>query len=309
MKVRPPAIYITGATASGKSNLAYRLAELLGGEIVSVDSMQVYRGLDIGTDKLSSALRRKIPHHLIDILNPEESFDAQKFIDYAEAALKEITERGKIPIFCGGTGMYYKAWFEGLEEEIPKDPVLKETLQSLPLEELVEQLRKKSPDSIGKIDLQNRRRVERALEIIYSTGKTYTEYRSHWQKTDFPHVFLLILNRERAGLVERINRRIDKMFESGLVEETQHLLRQGLEKNTTAMQAIGYRQVVEHLRGEHSLAETIELVKIKTRQFAKRQNTWFRGQLPYGEWVEMDNREEKEVLEQVISRWKQFQKS
>lgn len=285
LKSRKPkdlSLYLTGATASGKSKLALELAELLDGEIITVDSMQVYRAMDIGTDKPSPEERRRVTHHLVDILEIHESFDAGAFIKHAQAAREEILKKGKTPIFCGGTGMYFKAWLQGLLD-IPAAPVaLREKLAAMSFDSLLEKLREVAPQDYEKIDIHNRRRVERALEIFLMSGEESSRKKTQWREPRNENPFCIILQRDKESLRERIHQRVDEMFRRGLVEETQSLLGQGLEKNRTAMQAIGYRQVVAYLRGEAgSLEETVEEVKTRTRQFAKRQRTWFRSQMPY----------------------------
>jgi len=269
-------IRLAGPTASGKSAVALALAERLGGEIVSVDSMQVYRGLDIGSAKPSKAEQSAIRHHLIDIRDLSESFDAAQFVRLAKEAIQDIQRRGQVPILCGGTGLYFKALTGGLGESPTPDSTLRAELESLPLADLLEELRARDPRTHEVIDRQNSRRVVRAVEVIRMTGKPFSEQRADWRETTLTN--LLVLRREPEDLKRRVNERVDRMFAAGLVEETRSLLRAGLERNQTAMQAIGYRQVVEHLNGERPLPETVELIKARTRQFARRQMTWFRNQ-------------------------------
>jgi tRNA dimethylallyltransferase len=305
-------ILIAGPTAVGKSEIALRLAEQLGGEIVSADSMQVYRGLDLGTAKPSPADRVRVPHHLIDICDLTGSFDAAQFARLAHCAVAEIQSRGHVPVLCGGTGLYFKAFLEGLGETPSADPRLRAELEAVPLKKLLDELRERDPVTFEKIDKKNPRRVIRAVEVIRLTGQPFSKQRAEWNvlpasspedlKSEIParcrnHVFCLI--RQPADLHARINARVDAMFKRGLVDETHELLKRGLAENKTAMQAIGYRQVVEHLRGERSLAETIELVKIRTRQFAKRQLTWFRAQKNL-EWIELEPDESLEKCARKI---------
>jgi tRNA dimethylallyltransferase len=294
-------IFIAGPTAVGKSEIALALAEKIGGEIISVDSMQVYRGLDIGTAKPNSAERKKIPHHLIDICELTENFDAAQFIRLAQKAVEEIQSRNKTPIFCGGTGLYFKAYLSGLGEAPSANPELRAELEATSFEKLLRELRERDPEAYKKIDKQNPRRVIRAVEVIRLTGKKFSEQRAEWKaqsalpiKTNF-YCFM----RQSADMHALINARVDAMFARGLADETRELLQRGLEQNKTAMQAIGYRQVVEHLRGERPLAKTIELVKTKTRQFAKRQLTWFRRQLD-PEWIELKPEESLEKCAEKI---------
>jgi len=282
-------VFLAGPTGVGKSAVALALAEKIGGEIISVDSMQVYRGLDIGTAKPTPEERTRVSHHLIDVCDLREAFDAAQFVRLAKQAVDEIQARGRTPVFCGGTGLYFKAYLEGLGEAPPSDAGLRAELEDTPLEKLLEELKEHDRATYEKIDRQNPRRVIRAVEVIRLTGKKYSEQRAEWgaesRITNYES-HLLCLVRNPADLHQRINTRVDGMFSRGLVEETRRLLDLGLAENKTAMQAIGYRQVVEHLRGERDLAATIELVKIKTRQFAKRQLTWFRR---HGscQWIEV----------------------
>ena len=274
-------VFLAGPTAVGKSALALALAESLGGEIISVDSMQVYRGLDLGTAKPSAAERARVPHHLLDVADLSAAFDAAQFVRLATAAVVEIQARGRVPIFCGGTGLYFKAWLEGLGEAPPSDARVRAELEAAPLSELLAELEQRDPLTYARIDRQNPRRVIRAVEVIRLTGKPFSAQRANWnpevrsQKSEVIFCF----SREPADLRARIETRVDTMFAAGLVDETRALLSLGLQQNRNAMQALGYRQVVAHLAGERGLAETIALVKTKTWQFARRQGTWFRSQL------------------------------
>lgn len=291
---RPP-ILIAGPTAVGKSKMALALAEQIGGEIISVDSMQVYRGLDIGTAKPSAADRVRVPHHVIDVCDLTESFDAAQFARLAHRAVAKIRSHGHVPILCGGTGLYFKAFLEGLDEMPSADVKLRAELETTPLEELLEELRERDPVTCGKIDKKNPRRVIRAVEVIRLTGKPFSEVKTQKSEVRSRKPAFFCLTRQPEDLRQRINARVDEMFQRGLVNETRELLKHGLEQNKTAMQAIGYRQVVEHLRGQRSLADTIELVKTKTRQFAKRQLTWFRAQKGL-QWVELGPEEKPEMI-------------
>jgi len=281
-------IFIAGPTAVGKSDVALALAEKLGGEIISVDSMQVYRGLDIGTAKPTAAERARVPHHLIDVAELTDPFDAAMFVTLARRAAVEIQSRQRVPILCGGTGLYFKAFLDGLGQAPPSDEKLRAELEATPLADLLRELEQLDPAMFSRIDRQNPRRVVRAVEVIRLTGKPFSGQRAEWKsKVQSPKSGVVIaLTRQPADLHARINGRVEEMFARGLVEETRRLMDHGLAENKTAMQAIGYRQVVDHLRGERSLRETIELVKSKTRQFAKRQMTYFRRQLS-ARWIEL----------------------
>ena len=293
-------IYIAGPTASGKSALALQLAARLGGEIISVDSMQVYRGLDIGTAKPTPQERAEIPHHLIDVREVNESFDVAQFLRLAQDAERDITGRGRVAIYCGGTGLYFNALASGVGEAPGSNADLRTELESTPLPKLLEELASADPETFARIDQSNARRVVRAIEVIRTSGKPYSEQRSKWNKEHSGE--WLGLSREREDLPRRINARVDAMFAAGLVEETQELLKRGLDENRTAMQAIGYRQVVEHLRGERDLQTTIDLIKQKTRRFAKRQGTWFRNQLQL-RWIEAhEDTTPEEIAEQIFAQ-------
>jgi len=262
-------IFIAGPTASGKSAVALEVAQQQNGEIISVDSMQVYRGLDLGTAKPTVEERVRVPHHLIDILGLTESFNAASFVEQAEEAKKKI----KTPVFCGGTGLYFSAWLEGLGDAPQANVTLRTELAEMNLETLVAELLERDPATHATIDRQNRRRVTRAVEVNRLTGKPFSEQRAKWTGQVPPNFFLL--ERDREDLRQRIDTRVDAMFAAGLVEETCSL-RLTLEGNPVAQQALGYRQVIGHLNGEQGLPETLALVKSRTWQFARRQMTWFR---------------------------------
>ena len=292
-------VVLAGPTASGKSEVALLLAEQLGGEIVSVDSMQVYRGMDIGTAKPSSADRTRVPHHLIDIADVTEPFDAAQFAAAAHAAVADIEARGKRAILCGGTGLYFKAFFGGVGAAPAAETELRHTLENTPPEELLRELAERDPVTHATIDRRNPRRVIRAVEVIRQTGRPFSEQKSNWTSSNSTSP-VFVLRRATEDLHKRINERVDAMFAKGLINETRRLLERGLAGNRTAMQALGYRQVVAHLGGECSLAETIELIKLRTRQFAKRQMTWFRGQLK-PEWIDVTaNETAPEVARRIL---------
>jgi len=304
--VHPPSsLFLAGPTAVGKSNVALLLAERLGGEIIAVDSMQVYRGLDIGTAKPTAQEQQRVPHHLVDVVEWTEPFDAAQFVRRARVAEGEIQARGRVAIFCGGTGLYFKAFLEGLGAAPPVDPGLRFELEATPLGDLLRELQNRDPIAFETIDRQNPRRVIRAIEVIRLTGKPVSTQRATWGKKGAapPSVGFYGLERGATDLQARIDVRVDWMFAHGLVEETKGLLARGLEQNRTAAQAIGYRQVLEYLRGQRSLSETIALVKIRTRQFARRQRTWFRHQAQL-QWLSLAPEESPEkTAERIESLW------
>jgi len=278
-------VFLAGPTAVGKSEVAMYLAQRLRGEIVSVDSMQVYRGLDIGTAKPSIEERGLVPHHLIDVAGLEESFDAARFRTLAQEAVAATQARGRVPIFCGGTGLYFQAYLGGLGTAPKADPPLRAQLEATPLDTLLDELERGDPEGFATLDRNNPRRVIRAVEILRLTGQPPSRLRAEWMQVTAPSR-CVVLHRDPGDLRRRIDVRVDRMFEAGLVEETRGLLERGLRANRTALQALGYRQVVEHLEGKRSLAETVQLVKIRTWQFARRQRTWFRRRMR-AEWIHL----------------------
>jgi tRNA dimethylallyltransferase len=296
------AIFLAGPTAAGKSAEAIEFCERVDGETISVDSMQVYQGLDIGTAKPSAAERQRVRHHLIDVVTLKESFDAAQFVRLARVAAQDIEARGRRPIFCGGTGFYFQAYLEGLGPAPPSDTNIRAELQATPLPQLLEELERRDPVAFQEMDRQNPRRVIRALEVIRLTGQPFSAQRAQWSGAKRSGPEMIGLTRPIGELTQRIHKRVDEMFRQGLVAETQLLLAQGLAENPTAMQALGYRQVVEHLRGVRGLAETIELVKIRTRQFAKRQLTWFRRQMNL-EWITLSDTSPRSALAALAEKF------
>ncbi len=295
---------LAGPTAVGKSEVAIQLAEQLGGEIISVDSMQVYRGLDIGTAKPSKESRTRVRHHLLDIVDITSSFDAAQFVRLAQRAIEEISSRGKIPILCGGTGLYFKALFQGLGTAPAGSAQLRSELEATPVSQLLAELAKRDPEAYARIDRNNKRRVVRAIEVIRLTGQPYSRQRADWSKSSGevqPTAPVYGLARSPEDLHRRIEVRVDAMFKAGLVAETQGLLKAGLEQSRTASQALGYRQVIEYLQGLRSLADTIALIKTRTRQFANRQMTWFRRQLPV-QWIKVEPAQPAEQIVEELGR-------
>jgi tRNA dimethylallyltransferase len=303
-----PIILIAGQTAVGKTDVAISLAKIINAEIISVDSMQVYKGMDIGTAKPTLKQRVEVPHHLIDILEIRDSFDAARFVKLAKEAIEDIKSRNKRVIMCGGTGLYFKALIEGIGSGPEPDKKLRAELENIRLEMLLNELKEKDPDTFAVIDKNNKRRVIRAVEVIRLTGKPFSSLKSRWGAEDesiLGDYRFFGLKREPGDLRQRINIRVDKMFEMGLVEETRKLLELGLEQNPTAMQALGYRQVVEYLKGIRSLEDTINLVKIRTWQFARRQMTWFKRHSKL-EWINVaKDTSVEQVVAEIYRRIKQ----
>lgn len=294
-------IVIAGPTGTGKSEIAIDLARKLDGEIISADSMQVYVGMDIGTAKIPLHERNQVPHHLIDICKPCDEFDVAKWVSAAKEAIKRIQGKGKRPIVCGGTGLYIKALFCGIGQGPPKDPGLRSQLESMPMESLQLQLKTISPSTYEEIDIQNKRRVVRAVEIAVLTGRSPVQIRSSWsdKNNQWPSS-IFVIHKELTQHTHLINSRVDKMIYLGLEEETKMLMNQGIEKNPSAKQAIGYRQMIQHIKGTQEIESTVEEIKLRTRQYAKRQRTWFRNQMPSKPIVHEDvHRTRENILSQL----------
>ena len=279
------AIAIVGPTASGKTRLSLELSERLGAEIISLDSMQIYRGMNIGTAKASEAERAKIPHHMIDFLSPGESYSTERYRADAIAAAREISERGKIPLFVGGTGLYLDTLLRAPQTNTPessdeyRDKILAQLKTQDDVHALWERLCAVDPESAEKIHENNVRRVIRALEIYDTTGitKTRLDEASKEAARDIDVLVLLLDFNSRETLYNRIDKRVDEMMEEGLLSEVKELYENGfLDGANTASQAIGYKELLPCVRGESGLTEAVELLKQSTRRYAKRQLTWFR---------------------------------
>ena len=277
---RIPLIVIVGPTASGKSSLAVDLAVDLDAEIVSADSMQVYRTMDIGTAKTTPAERRDIPHHLIDVADPDEDYDAGRYEREADHAVREIVSRGKPVIAAGGTGLYVRALTEGLFEGPRSDPVVRDNIRKLAEEKgdegLLEALRQVDEDKARQLSAKDSLRIIRALEVYEKTGIPISEHhkRHRFSKRKY-HILKIGIDVDREALYDRINGRVDEMISSGFAGTVQALLDQGYDESCRSMSAIGYRQMISRLRGDVSLVEAIESIKQETRRYAKRQSTWF----------------------------------
>ena len=274
-----PLIIICGPTATGKSDLALDVAEKFNGEIVNADSMQLYRGMDIGTAKLTIGERRNIPHHLLDILTVEQDASVAQYQGLARAAVDEIRGRGKAAIVVGGTGLYIKSIID--EMNFPEtDPALRKRLEDeaelLGTAELYSRLRVLDPEAAAAIEPANTRRIIRALEVIEVTGEPYSANLPSDTSLRYPDALHFGLAMERANLAPRIEARVHRMFEQGLVDEVRSLIDQGLLKGTTAQRAIGYAQVISFIKGEISLEQAIEETIVSTRQYVRRQETWFK---------------------------------
>lgn len=267
---------ISGPTAVGKTALAIRVAEELDGEIISCDSMQIYKGMDIGTAKPTREEMSRVRHHMIDVVSPDRDFSCADYKSMATEALEDVLSRGKLPIFCGGTGLYLESvLFNGGFSEAPSDKMLREALTENSPEENWERLIKIDPDAAAKTHMNNRVRVIRALEIYELTGITKTEWdrRSKEKKSDYDPRIVVLFASNRELLYDRINRRVDIMMEAGLEREVREL---SLRRNSTAGQAIGYKEMAEYIDGRCTLGEAVCKIKQASRNYAKRQQTWWR---------------------------------
>lgn len=280
--MKRPLIILTGPTAVGKTSLSLSLAKELDGEIVSADSMQVYRYMDIGTAKIREEERQGIPHHLIDVLDPWEDFNVVRFQKMAREALEEIWERGHIPIVTGGTGFYIQALLYDIHfTENNEDSSLRKDLENYARENGAEALHSRLAEvdekAASQIHFNNVKRVIRALEFYYQTGKKMSEHNEEERKRTSPYDFkYFVLNDEREHLYAGINRRVDLMMEEGLVEEVRKLKEMGCDSAMVSMQGLGYKEILSHLEGEYTLDEAVYKIKRDTRHFAKRQITWFK---------------------------------
>lgn len=273
-------VILTGPTAVGKTALSIRLAKEIGGEIISADSMQVYRRMDIGSAKITKEEMQGVVHHLVDILEPTENFDVCRFSAYAKKAMEEIYDRGHIPIIVGGTGFYIQAVLYDIDFSKNEESDIRKELEQFVNEHgvhaLHEMLREIDPKSAEAIHENNVKRVIRAIEYYKQTGEQISVHNEREKQKPSPYRFCyFVLNDDRQKLYERIENRIDEMIRHGLVEEVKSLLDEGLMTGMTAMQGLGYKEIAAYLNGEMSLEEAVTILKRDTRHFAKRQLTWF----------------------------------
>ncbi len=284
-------LVLSGPTASGKTDAALALARRLPLEIVNADSMQVYRGMDIGTAKPAAAERGDVPHHLIDVADPDEDYNAGRFVAEGEAAIRGILARGRFPLLAGGTGMYIRALRKGLDP-LPSDPAVRALLNRRWDEEggaaLHAELVRIDPRAAGKIHPADKVRVIRALEISAVAGRPPSALRVSWGGAGRYRVLFLALDPGREAMYERIDRRVDAMFRAGFVEEVQGLLSRGYGTDLKSMGALGYRHVAAHLLRGVPLAETAAAMKRDTRRYAKRQKTWLFRE-PEVRWITGDS--------------------
>lgn len=279
-------LVILGPTAVGKTSLSLQIAQQFGGEIISADSRLFYRGMDIGTAKPSAAEQTLVPHHLIDICNPDETLTLGEYQRLAYQTIDAVLANGRLPILVGGTGQYIKAVVEGWGiPEVAPQPALRDALEALGGPELARWLQLLDPVAAEKIDARNVRRVIRALEVTLVTGKPISELQ---RKTPPPYnIHMIGLIRERESLYQRIDQRVDQMMASGLLAELGGLRDVGYGRSIPAMSGLGYQQLWAYLAGEMTLEESVERIKFETHRFARQQNTWFRQDDPRIDWFDM----------------------
>lgn len=288
--MKKPLIILTGPTAAGKTALSVRLAQEIGGEIISADSMQVYRGMDIGTAKVTEAEKGGVQHHLIDVLDPREPFNVCEFRRMAKAAVERVYESGHVPILVGGTGFYiqsvlYDIDFDDNAEETTLRERLQQELNTFGEKYMHEKLRAIDPEAAAAIHPNNRKRVLRAIEFYQLTGKKISQHNQEQRKRESPYEFLYyVLTMERQALYRRIELRVDRMMADGLLDEVKTLRDRGMHADLISMQGIGYRQIFDYLDGIATIEEAVERIKRETRHFAKRQLTWFRRE-PDAIWL------------------------
>ena len=303
-----PLIVLTGPTAIGKTSLSISLAKAVNGEIISADSMQVYKHMDIGSAKIRPEEMKGVPHYLVDVLEPEEEFHIVKFQQMAKAAMEEIYGKGKIPILVGGTGFYIQAVTRDIDfTEAKQEDAYRSELEALAEEKgaeyLHEMLQKADPASAESIHSHNVKRVIRALEFYHQNGTPISAHNEEQKAQESPYnLAYFVLNGPREILYDRIDRRVDQMLEEGLVKEVEKLKEMGCHRGMVSMQGLGYKEILACLEGEYPLEEAVRILKRDTRHFAKRQLTWFRREKDVI-WVNKEefNWNEENILEYMLS--------
>lgn len=305
--MKQPLIVLTGPTAVGKTSLSISLAKAVNGEIISADSMQVYKKMDIGSAKIRSEEMQGIPHYLVDVLEPEEEFHIVKFQQMAKKAMEDIYSRGKIPILVGGTGFYIQAVTKDIDfTEAQQENDYRKELEALAEEKggehLHEMLRKVDPVSADAIHAHNVKRVIRALEFYHQNGSPISAHNEEQKQHESPYnLAYFVLNMPRELLYERIDLRVDQMMKEGLLEEVSRLKEEGCHRGMVSMQGLGYKEILAYLDGEHPLEEAVRVLKRDTRHFAKRQLTWFRREQEVT-WVNKDqfSYQEDQILDYML---------
>lgn len=301
----PPLVALLGPTAAGKTEISLALCERFGGEIVGADSRQIYRGMDIGTAKPTPSEQSRVPHHLVDIRQPNEVLTVAEYQRLAYETIDAIHGRGALPVLVGGTVLYVRAVIEGLRiPEVPPNPALRQELEDLLQRQgrtaLYEMLRSKDPATADVIDANNPRRLIRALEIVITTGRSKTELEGAEPP---PYAILKVgLCRSRERLHDRIDRRVDRMIELGLVEETKSLIASGYAESLPAMTSLGYREIAAYLRGESTLGEASRQIKLETHRYLRHQDTWLR-KMNDVKCVDLDSPDGSTEVMQLVSRF------
>jgi tRNA dimethylallyltransferase len=303
MEKKIPLLAVVGPTASGKTALAVELALRTGGEVISADSMQIYKEMDIGTAKPTLEEQKGVPHHLLDFLDISQSYSVAQYVEEARSCIQEIYQRGRLPILAGGTGLYVSSLINHVQfVQEHTDPQVREELQKRleqeGVESLLEELRSYDPESAARLHPNNQKRILRAMEIYQTTGVTMTEHiqKSRLRPSPYRHCVIGLAYRDRDILYQRIDRRVDQMIKQGLLEEAKKVL--SSPYSSTAMGAIGYKELAPWVRGECSLQEAIDHLKQSTRRYAKRQLTWFRRE----EWVQWIYVDECENFEDIVKK-------
>ena len=304
---KKPLIILTGPTAAGKTSLSIELAKSIGGEIISADSMQVYKKMDIGTAKIRPEEMQGVPHYLIDELDPSEEFNVVAFVEKSKEAMKKIYATGHIPIIVGGTGFYIQALLYDIDfsQHEDKESYRKE-LEQLAKEKgkeyLYEILKKKDPEYATITHCNNVKKVIRALEYYKETGKKLSEHNEEQRQKESPYNFAyFVLYHDREELYDRINRRVDLMMEEGLLFEVESLIKEGYTKNLVSMQGLGYKEFFDYFDGRMTLEDTVDKIKKDTRRFAKRQLTWFRREKEVIWLNKKEYEQEKDLLDSVLN--------
>ncbi len=308
---KKPLVILTGPTYVGKTSLSIRLAHEIGGEIISADSMQVYRGMDIGTAKITAEEMDGIPHYLVDILDPDQPFNVVEFQRMAKEALSRIYSHGKIPILVGGTGFYIQALLYDIDfSEHPEEENYRRELAQLAEEKgkqyLHSMLEEVDPEYAASVHYHNVKKVIRALEYHKETGRKLSDHNREQQERISPYQFAyLVLNQDRGILYDRINQRVDQMMEQGLLQEVRQLSERGYTPDLVSMQGLGYKEFFEYFDGNLPLEEVVDRIKMETRRFAKRQLTWFRREKDVI-WINKgDYPGEEEILAAILEHLRQ----
>lgn len=314
--MKKPLIVLTGPTAAGKTELSIALAKKLNGAIISADSMQVYKYMNIGSAKIRPEEMQGIRHYLVDVLDPREEFHVARFQQMAKEALEEIYRNGQLPIVVGGTGFYIQALLKDIDfdessGELPCRKELEETARREGGAVLYERLKQVDPESAEEIHPNNVKRVIRALEFYQETGQPISLHNKEQKEKQPPYTYAyFVLNDDRARLYERIDRRVDRMVEQGLVEEVRWLKEHGYDRSLVSMQGLGYKELFPYLDGTCSLEEAVEIIKRDTRHFAKRQITWFKRE-PDVIWLNQQEfgYDKQKILKRMLELWEERKKS